>query len=146
MQDQLPVVPENPRDTHSWTAYIAALYPDKVTLTDATDDERRDWNRKVRVYRLNPVVKRHAERAAGAQVIAFPKHRTAVARQRERRSRSGRSSARSGDSGSDDGSEPPAADRWRWASDASWRSFVASIHSRDFERDVHLERMAGWSR
>jgi hypothetical protein len=85
--------------------------------------------------------------AHGAKVIQFPKRRTAAARQRERRSRAGRSSARSGDSGSDDSdSEPPAAERWRWASEASWRSFVASIRSRDFERELHLERMAGWSR
>jgi hypothetical protein len=51
-----------------------------------------------------------------------------------------RSSAKSGDSGDDSDPEPPAAERWRWASEASWRSFVKSIASRDFEREIALER------
>ena len=144
MQDQLPVAPENPGDHHSMFAYVEALYPGKVTLPDdASDERRRDHNRKVRVYRLNAVARRHAERAGGARLLEFPKRRTAAARQRERRSRSGRSSARSGDSGSDDpGESDPAAD-WHWKQPDSWAGLIASVRSRDFERELHLERWTG---
>ena len=88
--------------------------------------------RRLALGRLTPVL------AAGhSNVVIFPSPR-------ERRNRAGRSSARSGDSGSDDsGSEPPAADRWRWASEASWRSFITSTEARDFEHEVHLERWHG---
>jgi hypothetical protein len=143
MQDQLPVVPENPRDTASWLAYWEALRPGSVDVTEVSGPARREFKRKVRVYSLNPVVRRHAAQAGGAQVIAFPRHRTAAARQRERRSRSGRSSARSGDSGPDSDSEPPAAEHWRWASSDSWRSFVESVGQRDFEAEVARERWQG---
>ncbi len=59
-----------------------------------------------------------------------------------------RSSAKSGDSGDDPPPPPvsPAAAPWRWASEAAWRSFVASVESRDVERELYLERMHEWSR
>jgi hypothetical protein len=97
-----------------------------------------------RAVRRMPTVPVLPARQIGSNLVLFPQRRERVARNRARRDRSTRSSARSGDSGSDDGeSEPPAADRWRWASEAGWRSFVASIESRDFEREVHLERWSG---
>ncbi|MGZ4325935.1 MAG: hypothetical protein ACXVHB_28835 [Solirubrobacteraceae bacterium] len=104
-QPQLPVAPDDPRNHNSWLAYIAALYPGKVTLTGATDEERREWTRKVRGYAPNP--RRHAHSV----------------RPRERRDRSGRSSQRSGDSGSDDGGSepPPPGEGWRWTQPAAWQ-------------------------
>src|SRR5215211_4860551 len=80
------------------------------------DDGARTYGREA-VARM---VHRPPRVRVGAKVIVFPSRREATARQRERRSRSGRSSARSGDSGDDSDSEPPseppAAERWRWAS------------------------------
>jgi hypothetical protein len=40
-------------------------------------------------------------------------------------------------------SEPPAVDPWRWASEASWRSFVESIRAYDVERQIQRERDGG---
>ena len=58
------------------------------------------------------------------------------------------SSTSSQDPGSDSDPEPPAVDLWqrRWASDTAWLNFVRSVQSRDFERELHLERMRGVSR
>jgi hypothetical protein len=129
-QPQLPVAPDDPHDHNSWMQYVEALNPGKVTLTDdATDEQRREWNRKVRVYRLNPMVRRHAATMTRpAPVIACP---TRTDRPRERRDRSGRSSARSGDSGSDsDGSEPEPPLGWRWIQPESWRLADQHRHAR----------------
>jgi hypothetical protein len=53
-----------------------------------------------------------------------------------------RTSSSSSTSSADPGDpEPPAGPGWRWASDASWRNFVKSITSRDFEHEVALERL-----
>jgi hypothetical protein len=59
-----------------------------------------------------------------------------------------RTSSSSSTSSADPGDpEPPAGPGWRWASDASWRNFVKSITSRDFEHEVALERLhGGWPR
>ena len=100
----------------------------------------------------------HIERPRAARRIAAarraktrPVRLVAVIRPRSRgagrpRAAAARSSAASGDSGDDSDSEPPAAIRWRWASEASWQSFVASVESRDFEAELHRERMSGWTR
>jgi hypothetical protein len=69
---------------------------------------------------------------------------------RSRRSTSRRAAASSRTSSQDPGSaesdpEPPIGPGWRWASDASWRNFVKSVHSRDFEHELHVERTGGWS-
>jgi hypothetical protein len=134
----------HPQDTLAWFARISVDHPytTSTDLSDASDAARSRYRRMQQLYGMRRVAE---ERSAShtAVVIQFPKSRTAAARQGERRSRSTRSSARSGDSGSDDGSEPPAADRWRWASPGSWRAFVESVQSRDFEAEIALER---WTR
>jgi hypothetical protein len=66
-----------------------------------------------------------------------------TATQRRPGARASRSSAQSGDSGDDPGSEPPAVEPWRWAYPGSWRAFVASVQSRDAEREIQRERQAG---
>jgi hypothetical protein len=55
------------------------------------------------------------------------------------KAQSSRSSARSGDSGDDPGPSDPAD--WHWSQPAGWGAFVASVQSRDFERELHRERM-----
>src|SRR5215207_346533 len=100
-----PAPPQDPRDTAAWMAYNAALYPDKVELRDATEPERREWNRKVRVYRMIPAVRRHLSDQQGATVIQMP--RRTLGPGGRPRAQAARSSAASGDSGDDD---PPPAD------------------------------------
>jgi hypothetical protein len=57
--------------------------------------------------------------AAPRQTAAVPPSTATPVRPRERRDKAGRSSARSGDSGSDsDGPEPPGD--WRWGQPARW--------------------------
>jgi hypothetical protein len=113
----------HPQDTLAWFARISVdhSYTTSTDLSDASEGARSRYHRTQQLYGMRRVAEMRREPHA-AVVIQFPKSRTAAARQRERRSRSTRSSAKSGDSGSDDGgSEPPAADRWRWASSDSWR-------------------------
>jgi hypothetical protein len=167
-QDQLPVVPEELAEfirahnerVRSNTAIVAtaiALNPGVMTYTPQTPNEAQRFADAftAALKRADEAALKHAgsvalanirrnSSAGSAQVMPFPRHRTAAARQRERRSKAGRSSSRSGDSGSDDGgSEPPTVEPWRWASEASWRVFVASVKRRDFEDEVAIER---WSR
>jgi hypothetical protein len=74
--------------------------------------------------------------AAGhSNVLRFPTVR-------ERRDRAGRSSAKSGDSGSDGPGETDPAD-WHWTQPDSSAGLIASVRSRDFERELHLERWTG---
>jgi hypothetical protein len=94
---------------------------------------RTDWCRHA-ARRLTP---------RRSNVLLFPQPREAKARQRGRRDRAARSSARSGDSGSDDpGESDPAAD-WHWKQPDSWAGLIASVRSRDFERELHVERWRG---
>lgn len=100
------------------------------------------WNIERRIERRH-----EAQRAAKATTptIVGPSRARRTVRSRERRDSSGRSSARSGDSGSDSDSEPPT-DLWRWVSERSWRNLVASVQSRDFEHELYLERLHGVAR
>jgi hypothetical protein len=77
-----------------------------------------------------------APRQAAAAPV--PVSSTAV-RPRERRDRSGRSSQRSGDSGSDDGaSEPPPPGDWHWTQPAAWQPPAVAPHryARSNRRDT----------
>jgi hypothetical protein len=90
-----------------------------------------------------PTVRREP-RKRPARVVCSPRRRGPRARGAGRpRGQAARSSARSGDSGDD--SESAAGPGWRWASTDPWLAFVASIYSRDFEREIAREREAGWS-
>lgn len=101
---------------------------------------------------LQRAVKREAVRAkreavterlssAPANVSTLTRPRRA---RRSRERRDSRSCARSGDS--PDGDAEPPTELWRWASERSWRNLVASVESRDFERELYLERMHGVAR
>lgn len=57
--------PQDPHDTSAWMAYSEAANPGRVELPDATERERREWNRRVRVYRMVPAVRRHIARSRG---------------------------------------------------------------------------------
>jgi hypothetical protein len=80
-------------------------------------------------------------RTEGQASAAQPLHHTRLRRATPRRRRE---TTRASSSSSDDpgDSEPPAVD-WRWASEASWRSFVESVRAWDVEREIQRERDGG---
>jgi hypothetical protein len=96
----------------------------------------RERPRAVRQWRLDGL---RAQRITAAGATRHPRPRGAG----RPRAAATRSSAASGDSGDDAGDDSAPPEPWRWADPGSWRSFVASIQSRDFEREIARER---WSR
>ena len=69
-------------------------------------------------------------------------------RRESHRQRPGHRRVRASRAGPDDDADAdaPAVEPWRWASNASWSSFVASIQARDFEREIARERWNGVAR
>jgi hypothetical protein len=139
----------------TWMAHCAVTHPDKSSFTPSNSAERAWFEQEHRRITLalarREQLQTSYDLSAPVQTAAAPDLASVIpfaprrdARRRERRSRAGRSSARSGDSG-DDPAEPDP-DGWRWRQPTGWGSFVASVQSRDFERELHRERMAGWSR
>jgi hypothetical protein len=116
------------------------------TITiDTTNDPGRHERRRAVVQTFK---KSRQYRQAIRKLRAPARARAGTGRARQRgagrpKAQAARSSAASGDSGSDSDPPPPTVEPWRWASEASWRSFVASIERRDFEREVALERWRG---
>jgi hypothetical protein len=101
----------DPTDHFGMFAVSEAHHPGKVTLSDSiTPEQRRAFTRKVWGYRL---AARRQATGTPVPVIA-----TTASRPRERRDRTGRSSARSGDSPSD---EPPPPGDWHWIQPAAWQ-------------------------
>jgi hypothetical protein len=118
------------RRTEALLQKMADSTPDECVQLD--DEFWRDLRAENRIMS----VRRGKTRPARLMAVVRPRSRGAG----RPRAQATRSSAASGDSGDP---EPPDVEPWRWASLDSWRAFVESVNSRDFEDQVARER---WSR
>jgi hypothetical protein len=123
---------------HEWFARGGAAARGYTRLVSRKFRDGR-WTTSVR--RLRPPVP--ARRATnGTRVPSRSRERRPGA---TRRASSSSTTSSADPPGPASDSEPPA-ESWRWASETAWRSFVASVHSRDFEREVYRERLRGVAR
>jgi hypothetical protein len=149
------------REPHEvdWAAKVAASQRRQAALAALTPKQAAERARYYReqgkhYLRLSALKRKRGHGDCSAEMAAADRHAAvALARRAKKpavrranvssgrpRAQATRSSARSGDSPDPDG---PG---WRWASEASWRAFVASVYSRDVERELERERLGWWSR
>jgi hypothetical protein len=110
-----------------------------ITVDTTPDPDRH--GQAVQAFRKSRAYRREVRRLRPAPIMTTRRARPRGRRERRHVARA----TSSADPGSDSDPEPPAAERWRWASEASWRAFVASVYRRDFEREIARERAQGWS-
>lgn len=137
MQDQLPVVPENPRD---FTPRQRAAFEERQRKTEAlllkmADSTPEESDRlaglffwELRAGRRISMARRAKTRPPGATVLAFPVRREG--RPRERRAGSG-SRTSSSDPGEDGEPAPPD---WHWSQPYGWQGYIRSIAPGSFEQ------------
>jgi hypothetical protein len=159
MSKYLPVDQPSEAEPDQWTAKYEAddgtvVYGDAAIAAMLSHGLQAQERHRRAVEALTPLqrhtyerhlLRRRPARKVAGNVLLFPQPREVRARQRRRREQAARSSAKSGDSGSDDGESEPAAD-WHWATPPSWQGFVRSIRSGDFEQEIARERNAGYGR